>query len=287
MRPRLTLLGFSAGAACLFAATSAWALDPTRIASDAKPAVVLVSLFDAGGAKAGSGSGFFASTSGKLVTNHHVIEEAARATVTLADGRELPVAGILVDDREHDIAVLQVNPTGAQFVELPLGHTASLHPGADVAVVGSPLGLSTTISTGIVSAVRGDGLAKQSGFDKDGAEKTRAWGLQITAPIAPGSSGSPILDAEGNVVGVAVGELLGGQNLNFGVSTVPLREDLVKSVTAPVRPLSAAPDRARNLIISAIVGVVAVLAYFSVPLILSSRDRKRAPLGRGRIRSRT
>jgi serine protease Do len=280
------LVASALGAASFLAASAAFALDPTQIASQAKPSVVLVSLFDAGGSRGGSGSGFFVDASGKLVTNHHVIEEAAQATVTLSDGRELPVVGILVDDAEHDIAVVQVAGGGTPFVPLALGDTTALHPGDEIAVIGSPLGLSTTVSTGIVSAVRGEGLAKENGFEKDHTGRTRAWGLQVTAPIAPGSSGSPILDGQGHVVGVAVGELLGGQNLNFGVATSHVKAALAKSEGAVPRPLSAAPERTRNLLISALALALGVAAYFVIPVVVARRAKRRA-VGRGRIRSRT
>jgi len=280
------LVALALVAASTLVATSALALDTARLASATKPSVVLVSLYDAGGATAGWGTGFFVTADGKLVTNHHVIDEAGRATVSLSDGRVLDVKGILVDDAEHDIAIVQVK--GGPFPVLPIGDTASLHAGEEVAVVGSPLGLSTTISTGIVAAVRGDGLSKEVGFETEYHKYTAAWGLQITAPIAPGSSGSPILNAAGEVVGVAVGQLLGGQNLNFGISTVYVKAAMTKASSGvQARPLDASPDRKRNLAISAAAALVCALLYVIIPRVMRRRAKKRAGLrGAGPVRPR-
>ena len=172
-----------------FGAKSARALDSTHLAAVTKPSVVLVSLYDPSGQKEGSGTGFFVSADGKLVTNHHVIAEAARATVTLADGREVAVRGVLADDKEHDVAILQVE--GAGYPALTLGDTTMLHAGEDIVVIGSPLGLSTTISTGIVAAVRGEGLSKEAGFEKDYSKGTSAWGLQSRRRERPGRAARP------------------------------------------------------------------------------------------------
>ena len=251
------------------------ALELPQIAEATKPSVVLVTLYDANGTKAGSGSGFFVSADGELVTNHHVIEGAARASVSMSDGRELLVLGVLVDDPEHDIALVKV--AGAGFPPLPIGDTTALHAGEDIVVIGSPLGLSTTISTGIVSAVRGDGLTSQEGFKKDTDKTTAAWGLQISAPIAPGSSGSPILSRSGDVVGVAVGLLTRGQNLNFGIPTVFVKAAMAKAAAgAPLRALDAVPDRRKNLAISIAVGLALALAFRFVPDLVRWRAGKRA-----------
>jgi S1-C subfamily serine protease len=257
----------------LLVARSALALDVPHLAATVKPSVVLVTLYDDRGTKLGSGSGFFISSDGKLVTNHHVIKGASRATVSLSDGREVAVKRVLADDAKHDIAVIEVE--GGGYAPLSIGDTAALHVGDDVVVVGSPLGLSTTVSSGIVAAVREDGLAKDTRFDSDDdKEMVAAWGLQITAPVSHGSSGSPILDARGEVVGVAVAVLGEGENINFGVPTAFVKAAIAAAEAGKgARQLGEdTSDRKRNLAIS--VGL-AVLAYL-VSVVVTRIHRRRA-----------
>jgi putative serine protease PepD len=262
--------------------SSAGALDLPKLAAAAKPSVVLVTLYDGRGQKVASGSGFFVSSDGRLVTNHHVVEGATRATVTLSDGRELAVRGLLADDPMHDIAIVAIEGSG--YTPLPIGDTSTLRVGDDIVVVGSPLGLSTTVSSGIVAAVRENGLSDQTtGLSDDEKKKASAWGLQITAPVSHGSSGSPILDAAGQVVGVAVGVMGEGENLNFGVPTAYVKSALTRI------PAGAAPkpfgegrgDLWTNLEISAGLGLLAYLIYLVVTrLQRRSQARRDEPVRR-------
>ncbi len=265
----------SVAALCLglLVATNALALDVPHLASTVKPSVVLVTLYDDRGTKLGSGSGFFVSPEGTLVTNHHVIDGAFKVKVTLSDGREMAVKRILADDPKHDIAVIQVEGSG--YTPLPIGDTSALHVGDDVVVVGSPLGLSTTVSSGIVAAVRENGLAKESQFDSDDEkEMVAAWGLQITAPVSHGSSGSPILNGAGEVVGVAVAVLGEGENVNFGVPTVFVKAAIAKAKAGGgARTLGEdTSERKKNLAISVGLAVLAYLVYLAVVRIQRRRE---------------
>ena len=112
-------------------------------------------------------AGFFVSPDGLLITNWHVVEEAASAAAKTKSGQILPIKGAIGLDRENDLAVLMVE--GANLPFLTLGQSGVLKTGDRVAVIGSPMGLEGSLSEGIVSA-------------------KRQW-LQITAPISPGSSG--------------------------------------------------------------------------------------------------
>src|SRR5262249_28211760 len=110
--------------------------------------------------------------------------------------------------------------------------------GEEVVVIGSPLGLSGTVSAGIVSAIREEGVsdvAQKDVFRGDSNYDARSWGIQITAAISPGSSGSPILTKGGDVIGVAVGTRLDGQNVNFGVP-IEVAKTLIASVGANATP---------------------------------------------------
>jgi S1-C subfamily serine protease len=227
-----------------------------------------------------SGSGFFVSPDGRLVTNHHVVEGANRATVTLSDGREVAVRGLLADDPLHDIAIVAIEGQG--YTPLPIGDTSTLHVGDDIVVVGSPLGLSTTVSSGIVAAVRENGLSDQTTeLSEDEKEKVAAWGLQITAPVSHGSSGSPILDAAGQVVGVAVGVLGEGENVNFGVPTTYVKSALTR-IPAGASPKPLGDDPAElwtNLAISAGLALIGYLTYLVVTrLQRRSRARRDEPV---------
>ena len=215
---------------------------------NAGPAVVHLSVRDAADEEEGSGSGFVVSEDGRIVTNHHVIDGARRVIAVFADGKEVEVVGVWAfsESDKDDIAIVQLAPGSYPALRLA---AAPAQQGDEVAVIGSPHGLSPAITTGIVAAVREHGTVTKR--TKDGPE---SWGLQITAGIAPGSSGSPILNASGDVVGVAVGTW--GGTANFGVPVARVRKlTETKGATLDrIRPLSEArggPSRRTNLLVSA------------------------------------
>jgi S1-C subfamily serine protease len=268
MRPLATV------ACLLLASGSASTIDLPELAERAKRTVVLLSVADAAGNPRGTGTGFFVSPDGRIVTNHHVVEGGARVTATLWDGSEHEVLGILADDEDRDVAILKMKGQGLST--LPLGDPGTVRQGDEVAVIGSPRGLSGTLSVGIVSAVRERGITG----DDDVPRSARAWAIQITAPISPGSSGSPILSrATGEVVAIAVGTHLGGQGLNFGVSIAAAKE-LLRGIgpgaePRPFREVSGG-SVTRNLLISAAVFGALGLAY----LLLARQETRRKPADR-------
>ena len=164
-----------------------------------RPSVVLVRAFDASGKALKNGTGFCVGSQ-LFITNYHVIEGARKVMIRTADDRNISVE---IDSRNKaaDLALLKAgNDVGLK----PLRFAASLPKvGTKIIVVGNPLGLTGTASDGIVSAIR------------SGDEEY----VQITAPISRGSSGSPVLDLDGDVIGVATMVLEGGQNLNFAISS--------------------------------------------------------------------
>jgi serine protease Do len=137
----------------------------------------------------GAGSGCIASKDGYILTNNHVVSDADKITVTLGDGRELK-AKIVGTDPRTDLAVIKVDADDLPV--LPLGDSDSLEPGEWVVAVGSPFGLTHSITAGIVSAVGRThvGIADYENF------------IQTDAAINPGNSGGPLLDLEGRVVGI-------------------------------------------------------------------------------------
>ena len=167
----------------------------------------------------GSGSGFFVSDDGLLVTNYHVIEKASRAVAKTNAGDELSIEGAACVDQKNDLAVLAAVIFPGKVPFLRLGKSAQVDVGERVAVIGNPLGLGGSLSEGIVSAKRDSRsmVAPQASPDAGASGAGGHQWLQITAAISPGSSGSPVLDTSGNVIGVASMKVLGGESLNFAV----------------------------------------------------------------------
>src|SRR5687768_4641183 len=166
-----------------------------------KPSAVAIETFDARGEKLSRGSGFFIAHD-RVVTNRHVIENAYKAEIHSFTGAIYPVKGVLAIDAEADIALLRVDVPAALARPLSLDRT-SPQEGESVVVIGNPLGLEGSVSNGIVSAVRDI--------------PTFGRIIQITAPISPGSSGSPVVNMLGQVIGVATLQVTGGQSVNFAI----------------------------------------------------------------------
>jgi serine protease Do len=185
-------------------------LTPAEIAERATPSIVSIRTPD------GLGTGFVVREDGWIVTNLHVVASAERALVTLPDEKVFPVLEVMNASPPHDLVILRIDAQSLPV--LRLGKTARLRPGEPVVAIGHPLGLSDTVSNGLLSAVRkiGDLVV-----------------LQVSAPIAPGSSGGPIFNEQGEVIGVATAILAGGQNLNLG-----LPADYVQALLERPEPMS-------------------------------------------------
>jgi tetratricopeptide (TPR) repeat protein len=166
-----------------------------------KPSAVAIETFDVRGEKLSRGSGFFIDVD-RIVTNRHVIEGAFRAEVHSSTGTLFPVKGVLAVDAEGDIALLKVDAPAGHIRPLSLERT-SPQEGESIVVIGNPFGLEGSVSNGIVSAVRDI--------------PTFGRIIQITAPISPGSSGSPVVNMQGQVIGVATLQITGGQSVNFAI----------------------------------------------------------------------
>ena len=166
-----------------------------------KPSAVAIATFDSRGEKLSRGSGFFIDFD-RVVTNRHVIDNAYRAEIHSSNGNVYPVKGVLAVDAEADMALLLVEAPANQIRPLPLDQT-SPQEGESVVVIGNPFGLEGSVSNGIVSAVR--------------VIPTYGRIIQITAPISPGSSGSPVVNMQGQVIGVATLQITGGQSVNFAI----------------------------------------------------------------------
>lgn len=139
---------------------------------------------------------------GVVVTNYHVISEGSSAVVKLPDGAFYLVDGVLASDKTRDIAVIKAH--GQSFRTLTLGNSDRVQVGQEVVAIGNPLSMESTVSNGIVSGIRV--------IEEEGGKF-----LQITAPISPGSSGGPLFNMAGEVVGITTAGLKGGENLNFAI----------------------------------------------------------------------
>ncbi len=189
--------------------------DVADVAAAVLPGVVSIQVRGSGGS--GTGSGFVLDDRGHIVTNAHVAGRGGQIRVAFTDGRSAP-ATLVGADAAVDIAVLRV--TGPTPAPLPLGTSDDLRVGDSVIAVGSPLGLSGTVTAGIVSAL-----------DRDTGRGGAA--LQTDAPINPGNSGGPLIDGAGRVVGVNTSiASLGAGNIGIGFAI----------------PIDRAADAAENLI---------------------------------------
>ncbi|MGI8812369.1 MAG: tetratricopeptide repeat protein [Pyrinomonadaceae bacterium] len=166
-----------------------------------KPSAVAIETFDSRGNTLSRGSGFFIGPD-RIITNRHVIEKSSRVEIHLLNGKKYPVKGVIAVDGEGDLALLQVDVPAALAIPLPIVRSVPAE-GESIVVVGNPYGLEGSVSNGIVSAVR-----EISGYGKI---------IQITAPISPGSSGSPVVNMSGQVIGIATLQAEQGQSLNFAV----------------------------------------------------------------------
>lgn len=199
----------------------------SEIAAMAQPAVVQLNVV--GGAGEGTGSGFVISDDGYIITNHHVagpVGEGGSIEVAFSDGST--ATGRLVGSNPgYDIAVVKVDRTGLDT--LPMGSSADLNVGDAVIAVGSPLGLTGTVTAGIVSALNRPVTAGGDG------ELAFINAIQTDAAINPGNSGGPLLDGAGRVIGVnsaiaTMGGGLGAQSGSIGLGfAIPI--DVAKRIT--------------------------------------------------------
>lgn len=162
-------------------------------------AIFQIFAYDEYGSPSAIGTGFYTNNRGKGLTNLHVIEEARFAFIRDHEGRMYQIKEIIRVCEACDMAEILIDTKGqANYF---LNTTKDIPPkGSDIFVIGNPEGLESTVSTGIISSIR--------------EQENKV--IQISAPISPGSSGSPIMNMAGNVIGIATFQYIDGQNLNFG-----------------------------------------------------------------------
>lgn len=171
-------------------------------------AVLTIIGTDRRGTSVVQGSGFIVTSDGLAISNYHVLNGVSLAAAECCGGRDFEIRSVNGSDRDKDLILFQLYDSGSTSKphDLPhvvLGSSHDVAVGERVIVIGSPQGLENTMSDGILSAIRE-------------FEATRL--LQITAPISPGSSGGPVFNSNGQVVGIASFQFAKGQNLNFAIA---------------------------------------------------------------------
>jgi tetratricopeptide (TPR) repeat protein len=176
----------------------------TKLVNQISPAVVTVIVYDVNRQVSNIGSGFFIDKTGHLITNYHVLDGNYAADVRTADGKKYPIKLVVADDKSVDLVKVLVDiprKKKAKWIKVSKNLPSIAE---QIMVVGSPMGLEQTVSEGIVSSIRE--IPSVGDF------------FQMSAPISPGSSGSPVINLKGQVIGVATFQFLRGQNLNFAVA---------------------------------------------------------------------
>lgn len=201
----------------------------TAVASAVTPSVVSITVSSAGGA--GEGSGVVWDDAGHIVTNDHVVSGAGRGaqvSVKFGDGHSYE-ATVVGTDPTTDLAVLKLVNPPADLVPITRGDSSALQVGDPVMAIGNPLGLSGTVTTGIVSALNRPVAAGEAQGSGSLAQVTNA--IQTSAPINPGNSGGALVDAQGRLVGInssiaTLGSAMGSsQSGNIGIGfAIPVKE---------------------------------------------------------------
>jgi S1-C subfamily serine protease len=141
----------------------------------------------------GSGSGSIIDTKGHILTNHHVVANAQKLEVTLADGSKWP-AKLVGSDPDSDLAVIKIDVPKEKLKVIPMGDSRNLRIGQKVLAIGNPFGLERTLTTGIISSL-GRTIRSEVGTLMEDI-------IQTDAAINPGNSGGPLLDSDGEIIGI-------------------------------------------------------------------------------------
>ncbi|HAX98256.1 MAG TPA: hypothetical protein DCY12_05065, partial [Candidatus Atribacteria bacterium] len=179
-------------------------VDLVSLVKKVKPTIVAIYTFNNQGQSLMQGSGFFINNQGDVITNWHVIENAHSAVVKTFEGNSYLVKEVLGGSKESDLALLSIDSRNDSVQGLPISHSIP-EIGERVLVMGNPLALEFSVSDGIIAAIRMI------------PEYSNGEVIQITAPVSPGSSGSPVMNMQGEVIAVAFYVYFHGENLNFAI----------------------------------------------------------------------
>jgi len=186
-----------------------------NVVESARPALVVIET------DRGQASGFLVRADGTIATNHHVVAGAKEILLKLVSGETYRRAFLLADDEAKDLAILRIE--GANLPFLLTGNSNECKTGEEVILLGAPRGLEQTVSNGLISGIR----------LTEGGVKV----IQTTAAASAGSSGGPLLNRRGEVIGVVSFSVLQGQNLNFAIPINYLRGMLDAMAAIQPQPL--------------------------------------------------
>ncbi len=216
--------------------------DLAQLVAQVDPSVVTIAISDKS-----LGSGFVVDERGLVLTNYHVIEGAKEAAVIFPDKSRFKVEGFVSIEPKKDLALLRIQPGTKRLQALRIADQPP-SKGEKVYAFGAPLGLSGSVSDGIVAALRAgedvrDTLKKLTNRDLYTEildyDVDAQW-VQTTAPISPGNSGGPLVNARGEVVGINTWVNALGQNLNFALSATHIKP-MIAAAGDAIQPLTALP----------------------------------------------
>jgi serine protease Do len=183
---------------------------PQELFKAASPAVFLVEVYDESNFRLGIGTGFFINAEGVGLSNYHVFDGGKRFRIKTKDGEVYEVGEILAQNADYDCVMFKVIPRNNAFPFLKITKD-EVETGTEVFVLGNPKGLEQTLTKGIVSAMR----------NEQGV-------IQMDAAISPGSSGSPVMDISGNVIGIATFKRNECENCNFAINIKEVEKALMQ-----------------------------------------------------------
>ena len=169
----------------------------TDVVAYAENCVFMVYALDENDEPKAQGSGFFTSADGKAMSNHHVFEPGVNWLIKTLDGETYPVQKVISSSERYDYVIFQIDTKGKTTPYLELANQTP-RKGEEVLVLGNPKGLESTLSRGVVAALREKGDL-----------------IQMDAAISPGSSGGPVMTLQGKVVGIATLKIQECENCNF------------------------------------------------------------------------
>lgn len=194
---------------------------PSEIANRVSPSVVYIEASDSNGIPITSGSGFILDSTGKIATNYHVVKGAYSAKVKTHAGTWYDVSKVFAVDSTQDLALIKIDATNLYPVSL--GDSDKIGTGDKIYTIGNPLGLSDTMSDGIISSKSRvvDGVSY----------------IQISAPLSSGSSGGVLLNEQAEVIGITTTGMTDGQNLNFAIPINLLKPTLTQDINLTLAQL--------------------------------------------------
>ncbi len=194
-------------------------LTTSQIAKKYSSSVVTIIALDENDQPLSLGSGFIINEKGDIATNHHVLEGSTKAIIKTTKGDKGAILNVISYDPELDLLIAKTSLKNIK--PLPFGDSDTITVGEDIVAIGNPAGLEGTVSKGIISGIR---KIEDYKF------------IQITAPISPGSSGGPVFNLAGKVIGIATAYLDYGQSLNFAMPINYLRNLKVSNLSLASLP---------------------------------------------------